>query len=283
MDFSMEFSSTLSAGSTGHKSDKSPGRLKSQACQDKGVLCGSDQALRMGAKVRMIRTYSVIELEELSGVSRRTISDYVAKGLLTGPSHRGRGARYPQSDLDVLNVLPRLRTLMKKEFPNLKSVSAFLRELSPRELRNLARRTSEKALVLEVHRLRVRQSMISVLPSVAPERIDDALETLTPEQVAGIDSGRYQLGAVFDMMSLMSSETAREALGLDGSGPPPESMLAGNGGSESLRLQNLHRVGTRTAVPSTSGSSDGDGQLDDRMTELSRRLERIERLLEVSD
>jgi len=227
----------------------------------------------------MIRTYSVIELEELSGVSRRTISDYVAKGLLGGPSHRGRGARYPQSDLDVLNVLPRLRTLMKKEFPNLKSVSAFLRELSPRELRSLARRTSEKALVLEVHRLRVRQSMISVLPTVAPERIDDALETLTPEQVTGIDSGRYQLGAVFDMMSLMSSEAGGDDADHSDAGMNVQTSRSGNG-SGSLQLEHVHRVGTRAVIP-LSGAE--DGQIDERMTELSRRIERIERLLEVSD
>ena len=64
----------------------------------------------------MIRSYTVDELEQMSGVTRRTISDYIAKGLLAGPSHRGRGARYPQADADALRVLPRVRTLMKKEF-----------------------------------------------------------------------------------------------------------------------------------------------------------------------
>ena len=74
----------------------------------------------------MIRSYTVNELEEISGCTRRMISDYISKGVLAGPSHRGRGARYPQKDLDVLTVLPRIRTLMKKEYPTLKEVPAFL-------------------------------------------------------------------------------------------------------------------------------------------------------------
>ena len=82
----------------------------------------------------MIRTYTISELELMSGFTRRTISDYIAKGILAGPSHRGRGARYPQSDVDVLQLVPRIRTLMKKEFPDLKSISSFLRHLSNHDL-----------------------------------------------------------------------------------------------------------------------------------------------------
>jgi len=55
--------------------------------------------------------YTVNELEQISGVTRRTIGEYVSKGLLSGPSHRGRGARYAQSDVDALQIIPRLRTL----------------------------------------------------------------------------------------------------------------------------------------------------------------------------
>ena len=35
----------------------------------------------------MIRSYTVSELEQMSGTTRRTISDYIAKGMLAGPSH----------------------------------------------------------------------------------------------------------------------------------------------------------------------------------------------------
>jgi hypothetical protein len=152
---------------------------------------------------RMIRTYTVAELEGISGVTRRTIGDYIAKGLLAGPSHRGRGARYPQSDADSLLVVPRLRTLMKKEFANLRAVTGFLKEISNHDLHELARKTNEDAFILAVRYLRVRISLAAVLPQVAPERVTAALAELTPEQVRSIDTGRYALGAVIDMASLL--------------------------------------------------------------------------------
>lgn len=151
----------------------------------------------------MIRTYTVTEVESICGVSRRTISEYVAKGLLAGPSHRGRGARYPQSDVDVLHLLPKFRTLMKREFPNLNALAVFLRQLSIRDLRMLAAKNSESGFVLEVRRLRVRNSLASLAPHVAPERIEATLSSLTPGQIRAVDSGRYQIGAVLDISALL--------------------------------------------------------------------------------
>ena len=54
----------------------------------------------------MIRSYSISELEGLTATNKRTIGDYVTKGLLAGPSHRGRGAVYSHRDLDVLKIIP---------------------------------------------------------------------------------------------------------------------------------------------------------------------------------
>ena len=159
----------------------------------------------------MFRTYSINEVEHICGVSRRTVSEYVAKGLLSGPSHRGRGARYPQSDVDALKLLPRFRTLMKREFPNLKALAAFLRQLSIRDLHQLAAKTNESSFVLEVRRLRVRNNLAALAPHVAPERIEAVLAQLTPGQVRAIDSGRYQIGAVLDIASLLQEPEIAEA------------------------------------------------------------------------
>ena len=151
----------------------------------------------------MIHMYTVNELEEISGFTRRTIGDYIAKGLLAGPSHRGRGARYSQADADVLRVIPALRTLMKKEFPNLREVQEFLTHVSAHDIHSLAGKTTEGAFVLEVRTLRVRISLAAVLPQVPPERLNLTLKQLTPEQIRGVDTGRYQLGAVIDMAELL--------------------------------------------------------------------------------
>ena len=154
----------------------------------------------------MIHMYTVNELEEISGVTRRTIGDYISKGLLAGPSHRGRGARYSQSDADVLQVIPRLRTLMKKEFPSLREVHDFLAQLSPYEMHSLARKNNEAAFELEVRTLRIHNSLASILPQVAPEDLTRALGELTPEQIRAVDTGRYQLGAVIDMAGLLGEQ-----------------------------------------------------------------------------
>ena len=155
----------------------------------------------------MIRSYTMSDLEELSGVTRRTIGDYIAKGLLAGPSHRGRGASYPQADVDTLIVMPRLRTLMKKEFPNLRAVINFLKGVSTYELHELAKKVREESFVLAVRRLRLRGALAAVLPQVSPEKIAAVLETLTPEQIRNVDTGRYQLGAVIDMAALLNGQS----------------------------------------------------------------------------
>jgi DNA-binding transcriptional MerR regulator len=156
----------------------------------------------------MIRTYSVAELEEISGITRRTISDYIAKGIMAGPSHRGRGARYSQTDADVLRVVPRVRTLMKKEYPTLKTVSSFLRLLSASDLRRLVRRTTTVSFIGEMRRLRVRNALMAMLPHVPPERIEEQLNSLTPGQIRGVDTERYQIGAVLDIEALWQQETS---------------------------------------------------------------------------
>jgi len=154
----------------------------------------------------MIQSYTVTEVESVCGVSRRTISEYVAKGLLSGPSHRGRGARYPQSDIDVLQLLPKFRTLMKREFPNLNALAVFLRQMSVYDLHALARKSSESSFVLEVRRLRIRNSLAALAPHVAPERIATILDALTEGQIRAIDSGRYQIGSVVDLSALLQQQ-----------------------------------------------------------------------------
>ncbi len=213
----------------------------------------------------MIRSYTVGELENISGCTRRTISDYIAKGVLAGPSHRGRGARYPQKDLDVLTLLPRIRTLMKKEYPTLKDVSAFLEDLSLQDINRLATRGSEQAFVSEVRRLRVRNSLMGLLPYVAPERIESLLANLTPGQISGIDAGRYQIGAVMDIEELLHEESqvhrapGRNANARNGYSHLPEQQNGShtNGTAQdqkepptwNVSWLNDHEEGTAKAVP----------------------------------
>jgi DNA-binding transcriptional MerR regulator len=263
----------------------------------------------------MIRTYTISELELMSGFTRRTISDYIAKGILAGPSHRGRGARYAQSDVDVLQLVPRIRTLMKKEFPDLKSISSFLRHLSNHDLSRMASRTNEKALVQEIRRLRVRLQLAALLPMVAPEKIDECLKELSPAQLSAIDNGRYPIGSMLNVADLVKKhqppmnddDTAREAVlsarnigndadlsrsFLNADKTPPAASLDFGSLEESIRRierqflsmdRNRGAEGARWNRESTEGVRHEDiseGSVERRISDIANRVERLERLLE---
>ncbi len=56
------------------------------------------------------RRYSIEELADLAGVSRRTVRFYIQEGLMPAPLGVGRGSHYDQSHLDRLL---RVRTLQE--------------------------------------------------------------------------------------------------------------------------------------------------------------------------
>jgi len=149
-----------------------------------------------------VRSYDLTELEEMSALSRRTISDYVSRGLLSGPSHRGRGARYSQRDLDALRIIPRLRTVLKAEFPNLNVVREFLDGLPSSDLRHLVRVTNERMFEIDVRRIRILNRLKTFLPAVPPEALTAAMARLTPEQVCGVDRGQIQVGSLINIDEL---------------------------------------------------------------------------------
>ena len=227
----------------------------------------------------MIRSYSINELEELAGINRRTISDYITKGLLTGPSHRGRGAVYSQRDLNVLQVIPRLRTLLKEEYGSLKAVAAFLDQLSVHDIHILATRQTERAFIVEVRRLRVRLSLMDLMPHLAPERIDEVLQQLTPEQICGVDSGRVQIGAVLDMGSLFSIDNgSHESAGRTMSLLSPDGLAEHDDDTD--RLPQLSEAAVVEAAADKASSGDTRQLLTLKLDEIASRLDRVEQMLD---
>jgi len=182
-----------------------------------------------------MRSYDLTELEEMSALSRRTISDYVSRGLLAGPSHRGRGARYSQRDLDALRIIPRLRTILKPEFPSLISVRDFVAELTASELRHLVRLTNERTFEIEVRRIRLCKQLTTFLPAVSPERLTAAMAELTPEQVCGVDRGQIQIGTLLDIEALTSDRhTTGHATNGSGNGAANGMNGSANGSSNGM-------------------------------------------------
>jgi DNA-binding transcriptional MerR regulator len=193
----------------------------------------------------------------MSALSRRTISDYISRGLLTGPSHRGRGARYSQRDLDALRVIPRLRTVLKPEFPNLNSVRAFLDVLTIADLSHLVRLTNERVFEVEVRRIRILNRLKAFLPAIPPETISQAMHRLTPEQICGVDRGQIQIGSLLDIermagMSEMRAYDADVEAGFDDADVPDENYQYTSNGHATAAASNGNGR--------SNGNDGGDGR-----------------------
>lgn len=215
-----------------------------------------------------MRSYDLAELAELSGLSQRTISDYVSRGLLAGPSHRGRGARYSQRDRDALRVIPLLRTVLKAEFPNLNSVRQFLGDLSLADLRHLARLSNEHVFEVEVRRIRIRCQLKTFLPAVPPEKVTAALNILTPEQICGVDKGHYQIGSLLDVDDLSKVWSEGNTGGEEGAGNESNGSQA-----------DWERFGTSTVQVRIEkralGSDDKDTRIPDTIRDFASQIERL--------
>jgi DNA-binding transcriptional MerR regulator len=57
------------------------------------------------------QTFTLAELEELTGFDRRTIAYYISEGLLTKVGRRGPGTRYPAEVHDRLRLIRRIKDL----------------------------------------------------------------------------------------------------------------------------------------------------------------------------
>ena len=78
-------------------------------------------------------TYSLAELCQLSGVTRRTVRYYIKQGLLPSAARRGRGARYAQAHLSRLRLILRLKG---RDIP-LARIRERLADLSDADVRKL--------------------------------------------------------------------------------------------------------------------------------------------------
>ena len=73
------------------------------------------------------KKFSLEELSELTGISRRTIRFYIQKGLMNGPEGEKRGAYYTTEHLEDLL---RIKRMTGKHIP-LNEIRLFKSEVSP--------------------------------------------------------------------------------------------------------------------------------------------------------
>lgn len=81
----------------------------------------------------MSEEYTLEDLEEMSGLSIRTLRYYIQEGLLPGPDTRGKFARYSQNHLDTIRFIDRL----KKVHMPLKQIRHLLETMSNEDIERI--------------------------------------------------------------------------------------------------------------------------------------------------
>src|SRR6478752_2153096 len=79
------------------------------------------------------RTYSVNELADEAGVTRRTVHYYISQGLLPPAGTEGPGTRYRESHLERLRLI---KELQREHLP-LAEIRSRLERLSDDQVRDL--------------------------------------------------------------------------------------------------------------------------------------------------
>ncbi len=87
------------------------------------------------------KSYSLMELAEMTGVEARTIRNYIENGLLEGPSSMGRGARYAEEDRERLILI---RDLRERERLTLREIRHRMASLSGGERTAMATAIAER-------------------------------------------------------------------------------------------------------------------------------------------
>ncbi|MGI9329831.1 MAG: MerR family transcriptional regulator [Gammaproteobacteria bacterium] len=94
------------------------------------------------------RTFTVVELEELSGFDRRTIAYYISEGLLPKVGRRGPKTRYSEDFLQRLQLIKRIRELLdagRLPQATLADISGVLRGLSAKQIKQLAHQSTPES------------------------------------------------------------------------------------------------------------------------------------------
>ena len=123
--------------------------------------------------------YSIDELAEKSGLSKRTIHYYVKLGLLPNPGTRGPSTRYQQEYIDRI----RLIRILKANHQPLEEIALLLKKLSRREISRLAGVSEEEVYQMVGGRdvsETIRSSKEAMQQEDASEYIENVLNLTSP-------------------------------------------------------------------------------------------------------
>jgi DNA-binding transcriptional MerR regulator len=123
--------------------------------------------------------YSISELAEKSGLSKRTIHYYVKLGLLPNPGTRGPSTRYQKEYIDRI----RLIKILKANHHPLEEIALLLKKIPRREIARLAAQSDEevyKAIGHDDVRTSIRSSKEAMREEDASEYIENVLNLTSP-------------------------------------------------------------------------------------------------------
>jgi len=101
----------------------------------------------------MSEEYTLEDLENMSGLSIRTLRFYIQEGLLPGPDTRGKFARYSQNHLDTIRFIDRL----KKVHMPLKQIRHLLETMSNEDIERIIQSQSGGNLIFSSPQLFIEE------------------------------------------------------------------------------------------------------------------------------
>lgn len=215
--------------------------------------------------MRELSSYSLAELEERTGFSRRIIAFYVQQGLLPKVGRRGPRTRYPETFLHRLQLIAGIRDLQDRgQLPSatLAEIRQLLDQLNPEGLRRLIHDGIPAADVAAVLSAPAPHSA----PAVRPTPADPALPPARPAAAGPTVSPAPELPAQRRSYGLADAGI-RTRLGGDTVAPPatpartPTQALTSPAG------------GSQPVPPGASPAAPAAAEEDAQLGELLRQVE----------
>ncbi len=152
--------------------------------------------------MRELKSYSIDELEELTGFDRRTVSYYISEGLLPKVGRRGPKTRYGQEFVDRLKFIERVKELQD---------AGKLPSVKLEDIARLLNRLEEDEMVTSIK----SQKSLQELFARALDELQELHQTAPPPDMFTGEAG------IGDQMSIVDGVDQAGFLGISAEGMEP--------------------------------------------------------------
>jgi DNA-binding transcriptional MerR regulator len=232
--------------------------------------------------VGLPRTYTLRELETLSGFDKRTIAYYIQESLLLKVGRRGRRTRYPEEFLDRLMFIRRVRDLQDSgqlRAVTLNEIRRVIDGQSPEETRRASREGASAETLrvlfaepdLDTSSFEVAAEELASLAMTEPSAADAA-----PRRLASLDASSANSSRGNRRRSRVSRGRALGETKLRFLASPP--LQSADPSDLELKAL-LQEVGSRARL----GAKESEGQVSERWTRVPITEEILLSVCNISD